>query len=61
MNINRNFLNRKEAAQYLGISISTLANWACTKKVNLPYYLVGRSVRYLINDLEEFIQNGKVI
>ena len=60
MNINRNFLTRQEAAEYLGISTSTLANWACTKKVNLQYYLVGRSVRYLKSDLETFIQNGKV-
>lgn len=61
MNINRNFLNRQEAADYLGISTSTLANWACTKKFNLPYFLVGRSVRYLKSDIEAFIQNGKVV
>jgi len=53
-------LTRKQAADYLGLSESTLANWACTKKFSLRYVRVGRSVRYRQSDLDEFIQSGKV-
>lgn len=52
--------SRKEAAAYLKISPSTIANWACQKKFVIPYFRVGRSVRYRKCDLDEFIQRGKV-
>lgn len=53
-------LTREQAAEYLGIATSTLANWACTKKFNLPYFRVGRSVRYRKSDLDAFVQSGEV-
>lgn len=53
-------LSREEAANYLKVSPSTLANWACTKKFNIPYFRVGRSVRYRLRDLEAFVQSGEV-
>lgn len=56
-----NWLTRKEAAEYLGVAESTLANWACTKKFHLPYYRVGRSVRYRTSDLDAFVLSGEVI
>lgn len=52
--------SREEAAAYLKISPSTLANWACTKKFVIPYFRVGRSVRYRKCDLDAFIQKGLV-
>lgn len=54
-------LSRKEAAKYLGVSESTLANWASTKKFTLPYYRVGRSIKYRKTDLDTFILSGEVI
>ncbi len=57
---NASLLSREEAATYLGVSPSTLANWACTKKFKIPYFRVGRSVRYRINDLDTFVLNGQV-
>lgn len=53
-------LTREKAAEYLGIATSTLANWACTKKFNLPYFRVGRSVRYKKSDLDAFVLSGEV-
>lgn len=53
-------MSRKEAAKYLGVSPSTLANWASTKKFSLPYFRVGRAVRYRKSDLDAFIKNGEV-
>ena len=59
-NQNAPLLNREEAAKYLGVSPSTLANWACSRKFNLPYFRVGKSVRYRKADLDVFIQSGEV-
>lgn len=56
----RPVLTREEAAAYLGVSPSTLSNWACSKKFVIPYFRVGRSVRYKKSDLDEFIQRGLV-
>lgn len=53
-------MTREQAAEYLGISSSTLANWACTKKFKIPYFRIGRSVRYRKSDLDEFVQSGEV-
>lgn len=53
-------MSRKEAANYLGISPSTLANWASSKRFVLPYFRVGRAVRYRKTDLDKFIQNGAI-
>lgn len=51
---------RREAAEYLEVSENTLANWAVTKKFGIPYFRVGRSVRYKKSDLEKFVNDGKV-
>ncbi len=53
-------MSRKEAAKYLGVSPSTLANWASKKRFVLPYFRVGRAVRYRKSDLDAFIQSGAV-
>lgn len=62
MSIKRSFprpwLNRKEAAKYLGVAESTLANWACNKKFPLPYFRIGRSARYSQCDLDALAQSG---
>ncbi len=53
--------NRKRAAQYLGdFSPGTLAVWACTKRYNLKFIRIGRSVRYRKSDLDEFLARQMV-
>lgn len=59
MELNKNLLTRHEAAVYLGIAQSTLANWACTKKYELAYTRIGRSVRYKKSTLDDFIKNNE--
>lgn len=56
----REIMSRKEAAKYLGIAESTLANWASTKKYHIPYFRVGRQVKYRRKDLDEFMENNRV-
>lgn len=53
-------LNRKQAAEFLGISVGTLEVWAATKRYNLPYIKVGRLAKYRLSDLEQFIESRRV-
>ena len=58
-NLKDKLLTRKEASQFLGIQENTLAVWATNKRYNLPFYKVGRLVKYKITDLEKFIQDNQ--
>lgn len=53
-------LTRDQAAKYLGVSASSLANWASSGRFYLPYVRVGRSVKYRPADLDAFILSGQV-
>jgi len=50
-------LNRKCAANYLGVSPDTLAVWDCTKRYDLKPIKVGRAVRYRMSSLNEFLDS----
>ena len=52
-------LTRKEASDFLGIQENTLAVWATNKRYTLPFYKIGRLVKYKIIDLEKFIQENQ--
>ncbi len=49
-------LTREQAAQYLGLSVQTLCNWACTGRGGLPYVRVSaRAIRYRQTDLDAWL------
>jgi excisionase family DNA binding protein len=50
--------SRREAAKYLGVSVSTLARWASLKQ-GPSYYLVGAKARYRYFDLDQFIETKR--
>jgi excisionase family DNA binding protein len=52
-------LNRKDAAEYLGVSVPTLEGWA-SKGGGPAYCKMGRRVVYLRSDLDAFIQSRRV-
>ena len=52
-------LTPKQAAEYLGVKENTLAVWRSTKRYDLPFVKIGRSVRFDIRDLEQFIQSNR--
>jgi excisionase family DNA binding protein len=54
-------LTRKEAAEYLGVTKSTLSVWACVKRYNLPYVKVGRLVKYRRAALDAFIASRTIV
>jgi excisionase family DNA binding protein len=57
--ISNEILNRKQAAEYLGIKEQTLACWACNKRYDLPVYKIGRHAKYRLRDLEMFIEQRR--
>ena len=50
-----NLLSRKEAAEYLGVTVHTLAVWKCTGRYNLPCVKIGKLAKYRKEDLDDFI------
>lgn len=57
----RDLLSASEVADLLGVSISTLAIWRCTKRYPLPYLKVGRLVRYRRADVDQFLAQRTVL
>lgn len=52
--MNPKLLPRKAAADYLGLSKSTLARWAC-QRTGPRFHKVGKQALYKIDDLDAFI------
>ena len=50
-----NLLSRKEVAEYLGVTVHTLAVWKCTGRYNLPCVKIGGLAKYRKEDLDDFI------
>lgn len=51
-------LTRKEAADYIGISPQTLANWASTGRESIPFYKIGKKkVIYHKVDLDTYLSS----
>ena len=48
-------LSPVEAAEYLGITQGTLAQWRFWKRYPLRYIRVGRKISYRVSDLEQFL------
>jgi len=53
-------LDNTQAAEFLGVSPTTLTTWRCTQRYDLPYVKIGGCVRYDEADLVAFIQSRKV-
>jgi excisionase family DNA binding protein len=49
--------SRPEAAEYLGVSVSTMARWAHQKR-GPAYKRAGRKTRYVKADLDIFLDQG---
>ena len=50
-------LRSRDAAIVLGTTEGTLAVWRCTGRHPLKFVRMGRSVRYRVGDLIEYIEN----
>jgi len=54
-----NLVNEHVAASILGLQVGTLRRWRWAGVSDLPFYKVGRAVRYSLDDVEAFIQSGQ--
>lgn len=52
-------LTRSEAAEHLGVNPQTLANWAHTGRVKIPFHKVGRKVIYFKSDLDAYLDSTR--
>ncbi len=48
----------EEAAEFLGVSLRTIRYWVAQRKV--PYFHLGRFVRFKPADLTAFLESGRV-
>ena len=53
-------LDTKQAALLLGLAEETLEVWRSTRRQKIPFYRLGRSVRYLLGDLRKFQAESRV-
>ena len=54
----KNWLTNAEAATYLGVSKHTTKRYRAS---GLPYSRKGQNVYYLVDDLEAWIEDGRVV
>lgn len=53
-------LTRIEAAEYIGVAAKTLANWASSGSVKIPFYKIGKKkVIYMAKDLDIYLESVK--
>lgn len=52
--------SRKEAANFLGVKVNTLAVWHTTRRYDLPFVKVGRLCKYRLSDLLEFLEKNYI-
>jgi hypothetical protein len=53
-------LSPEQVASILQVSPDTLAIWRCTCRYPLPYIKVGRSVRYRLQAVKDFLASRTV-
>ena len=58
--IGQEYLSTKEAAEYLGVSHTTLKQWRLHKSLySPPWYRIGTLVKYRLSDLDSRMQESK--
>lgn len=46
----------EQAAKLIQINASTLQKWRSTGENNIPFVKIGRSVRYRVTDLRDYVE-----
>jgi predicted DNA-binding transcriptional regulator AlpA len=60
LNQNNQYLNERQVSEITGRALSTLRNER-SKRIGIPYYKIGRSVRYNFQDVIKFMESHKII
>jgi len=56
--VHEQYIDIRTAAEFLGCTVGTLRVW--THKKMVPYYKIGRSVRFRISDLQDWANERRV-
>jgi excisionase family DNA binding protein len=51
----QSLISAEQAADYLGVSTRTMANWRCRGFPNIQYTKIGRCIRYRLSELDAYI------
>ena len=54
----KRFIGIKELAQYLDLSTNTIRSWVWMRKI--PYFKMGRLVRFDLQEIDLWAKEGKV-
>jgi excisionase family DNA binding protein len=54
----KRFLNKKELAGYLGVSVYTIDSWV-SQRQEIPFVKMGRRVMFDLKDIEAWIEKHK--
>ncbi len=53
-------LDSNAAADYIGVSRTTLPTWRCLKRYSIPFLRVGRKIYYRVDDLDRWLESRTV-
>lgn len=54
----RRFLNKKELAEFLGLSVFTIDSWVSEQR-EIPFVKMGRRVMFDLEDVLEWVERSK--
>ncbi len=54
----RRFLNKKELAKFLGLSVYTVDSWVSQRR-EIPFVKMGRRVMFDLQDVENWLEERK--
>jgi len=52
-------LERRDAAEYIGVAYNTLQQWA-SDRIGPPFYKPGKKCLYKIADLDAFLESRRI-
>ena len=55
----RQYITEIEVSNITGIAVQTLRNWRHERR-GFPYVKVGRSIRYELDEIDEYMQERKI-
>lgn len=53
-------ISPEEAADFLGVHVDTLSVWRSTKRYDIPFYKIGRLVKYKMSDLNKWVEERTI-
>lgn len=51
----------EQAAQYIGVKPVTLRLWQRVGRSNIPYYRLGRLIKFRVADLDDFLESRRMV